>query len=61
MNPERWPGEPLRERLTLAEREEVQACYVRQWLGRKRRAQWEIAHGKKTPVKKYDVTGKRIA
>jgi len=61
MNPERWPGEPLIERLTLAERDEVQAFFMRQWQARKRRAQWEITHGKKTPVKKYDMRGKRVA
>lgn len=41
MNPERWPGEPLHDRLTIAEREEVQACLVRQWRGRKRREQFD--------------------
>lgn len=61
MNPERWPGEPLIERLTIAEREEVQASHVRRWLGQRRRDRWEITHGRKAPVKRYDVTGKRIA
>jgi hypothetical protein len=29
MNPERWPGEPLVERLTLPEREEIQWWFLR--------------------------------
>jgi len=41
MRPERWPGEPLHERLTIDERHEVQACYVRQWNGARRRRQFD--------------------
>ncbi len=37
MRPERWPGEPLIERLTIEERAEVQAAYMRQWTGARRR------------------------
>lgn len=58
MNPERWPGEPLHERLTIEERHEIQACYMRQWLARKRRAQWELTRGKKAKVTRYDLQGR---
>lgn len=60
MNPERWPGEPLHERLTIAERLEVQAHWMRTWLGRKRRDRFEVTHGRKVPVKRYDLRGKRV-
>lgn len=59
MRAERWPGEPLHERLTIAERLEVQDCYMRQWLGRKRRQQWELRQGHTVLVKKYDMHGRR--
>jgi hypothetical protein len=60
MNPERWPGEPLIERLTIDERNEVQASNVRRWLGQKRRDRYEITHGRKQPVKRYDAQGRRV-
>lgn len=60
MNPERWPGEPLHERLTIDERIEVQAWFARQWLARKKREQWEIRQGKKFHVKRYDSKGNRL-
>lgn len=41
MREERWPGEPLIERLTIDERDEVQACYRRQWSGARRRRLFE--------------------
>ena len=40
MRPERWPGEPLIERLTIEEKLDVQACYVRMWAGARRRRQF---------------------
>lgn len=60
MNPERWPGEPLHERLTIAERLEVQAWFVRSWLAQKRRDRFEQTRGRKVPVKRYNVQGQRI-
>lgn len=41
MRPERWPGEPLIERLTIEERHEIQASNVRQWTGAKRRRKFD--------------------
>lgn len=59
MNPERFPGEPLIERLTIEERQEVQAHYVRRWLAQKRRDRFQAT--RKAPAKKYDMQGKRVA
>lgn len=40
MHPARYPGEPLIQRLTDSEREEVERWYARRTQGRERRAAW---------------------
>jgi hypothetical protein len=49
------------EELTSADREIAQLALLRIWLGRQKRAMWEITQGAtKVIVKRYDVHGKRI-
>ncbi|HEX8030331.1 MAG TPA: hypothetical protein VF491_17775 [Vicinamibacterales bacterium] len=60
MRDERYPGEPMIERLTPDERDEFQIVLLRRWQGRRRRAQWEITHGHNVPVKRFDLQGRRI-
>ena len=60
MNPERWSGGPARTPDDRGERLRVQAHWMRTWLGRKRRDRFEVTHGRKVPVKRYDLRGKRV-
>lgn len=49
MNPARWPGEPLIQRLTQDEIEEIQWFYLKRERARKRRREWKAPPVQKQP------------